>query len=250
MKKISAFLVLLTLMLGGPPPPAQAQLMINELNGFNSSASAAPPVITFLQCSTSNPTGTNPYTFASQNVGTASGDRYTLVGLATEDAATAFSVSSVAVNGDAATLVVDEGGTQLASAAFFILFNPAGTSEDVIVTMSEAISNSSVCLWSITGLSSTTATDTATGNKGGVTTTMTLDVDLSAGGVGAGICGEENTGRTFTWTGFTEEVDGNATGMARSASDYTATVAESGKSVTAKRDGGSGSAGCVTATFR
>lgn len=216
---------------------------------LNSFALSGPPVLTFLQCSTANPTGTNPYTWASQNVGTA-GNRYTIVGVALEDSASVYTVSSVTVGGDAATLAVDEGGTQPASAAIFALYNPAGTSEDIVVTTSEAITGGSICLWSVTDLSSVTATDTATGNNSGGTTTMTLDVDLSALGVGVGVCSEANTSRTFTWTGFTEREDANGGSGARSAADYTATVAETNKAVTAARNGGSGNAGCVAATFR
>lgn len=245
MKKIVTVLALIALALCGP---ARAQLEVTQLHGFNVGGDAAP-VITFLQCSTSNPTGSNPYTFASQNVGAEAAGRYTIVGVAAEDGSSSFGVNSMTIGGDSATEIVDEGGTRSASAALYIMSNPSGTSESIVVTMSEAITNSSVCLWSVTGLSSATATDTATGNSNTNPAAIALDVDLSAGGVGAAVCGETGTSVTFLWSGFNEQADGTATGMNRTAADYTATAAEPGKSVSVTRNG-SGASGCAAATFR
>lgn len=210
-----------------------------------------PPTLTFLQCSTTAPTGSNPYTFTSQNVGTASADRYTLVAVNSEDGATVFGVNSLTVGGDAATEIADyAGASALASSAIYILANPAGTSESVQVTFSEAVTSSSICIWSVTGLQSATATDTATGGSNN-NSVISLNIDLSDYGIGVAGCGGSVDGSAFTWSGFTERADASANGsvMRTTAADYSATSAETNKSVSADA-ASTGESGCAAATFR
>lgn len=218
------------------------------LNSF--AVQSVPPTLTFLQCSTSTPSGSNPYTLTSQNVGTAKADRYTLIAVNIEDAASVFGVDAVTVGGDSATEVADYGGASaLASSAIYILSNPTGTSETVVVTMSEAVTSLSVCLWSVTGLSSATATDTATGGSSS-NAAVSLNIDLSAGGVGVAGCADSANGEVFAWTGFTERADAAVSTILRTtAADYSATVAETNKTVSSDATG-TGEAGCAAATFR
>lgn len=213
------------------------------------------PTLAFQQCATTNGTlsSTSTYTFTGVNVGTASGDRKTIVGIAAEDATSVYTVSSVTVGGDAATISVDYGGAaRIANAALAILDNPSGTSEDVVVVMSEAITNISVCIWSVTGtLSSNTAVATNSGGGAG-SSTITLNANVSANGIAVGVCGDSNNaGSTYTWTGMTERADAAvSSAMTVSAGDYTAGAsAETPRSISAAKSSG-GDHACAAATYR
>lgn len=220
-----------------------------QLHGFNVGGETLPPTITFLQC-TFGPTGTNPYTFASQNVGTASATRATLVGITAEDNAADFNPTAVTVGGDSATELVDiNTPVENTNAGFYILSNPAGTSENVVVTFSEALSSSTqICLWSITDLTSLTAHDTAEGESASAAA-ITLNMDFQANGVGAAIGIQENGSQTFTWTGMTERHDEQTGSQAFSGADYTATVSETNRSISCDSTG-STSETCVSVSLR
>ena len=219
---------------------------------LNSYAISSVPTIAFLQCETAAPTGSNPYTFSSINTGTASADRRTVVGVVAQDNTTVFTASTLTVGGDSASKQADNGAASAkGGAAIFILDNSSGTSESVVITFSEAVSINtiSICLWSITGgLSSNTSVDSATGSLKG-SSTQTLSSDFSANGVGVGVCTSDVSGRTWTWTGMTERADGDVTSGSRTAADYTATAAETDRTITAQPNG-TGEHGCAVATFR
>lgn len=200
---------------------AQAGFLINPY--VYATGGTPHAVLTFLQCASADNSNLTTYTFAAQNVGTASATRYTIGTIGALDSATAFTVSTVTVNGDSATIAQDAGGvTVAASAAVFILSNPAGTSEDVVVTFSEAITSARICLWSATDISSTTKVDgtsvqQANGNA------ATLSINVSAWGVAVGMCvTNDTTNLSYTWTGMTERMDDNTGAEQKStAADFT-----------------------------
>jgi len=184
----------------------------------------AYPNITFLQCA-GDATDLTTYTFATQNTGTASADRYTLVGVTGEDADTVFTVSTVTVGGDSATEVTEDGGLGVSiNSAMYIMANSAGTSEDIVVTFSEAVTAAAVCLWQVNNLTSGTAHDFASDNaSGGAAANLTMD--FAALGVGAAICGNTTDTNTFTWTGMTESSDADLGDLRGSSAEHTDTGA-------------------------
>lgn len=195
-----------------------------RMNAYLFGAPAA--TVTFLQCA-QDTTDATTYDFTSQNTGTASATRWTAYTIHSEDGASTFAVSSSSVDGDAATEVVDfSSGTNLA--AIYILANSAGTSETVSVTMSEAVTSVSICLWQIDNLQSGTATDTASAAGSGSAPT---NIDVNADGIAIGGCTNGSSGAGYTWTGFTERFDGGAAEHGATAADYdedsTASVAMS-----------------------
>lgn len=204
--------------------PAAATLTTTNLAGFNAYTAAVagggPATITFQQCAT-NTTDGSSFTFSAQNTGTASSDRATIVGILIEDAAALHSINSVTVGGDSATEVVDQGAAGvLVNSAIYILDNPTGTSEDIVVTPSETVTSMSICVWQANNLESTTATDTASDGDTDANP-MTLDLDVSADGIAVAVCADVSAGgTTYTWVGLTERDDATPGEHTRSAADY------------------------------
>lgn len=229
---------------------AQAGFLINP---YIYGGAAAPPAatITFLQCSAGvSLGGTNTATFTSQNVGTASADRYNIIGVMSDDSASVFNVTGVTVGGGAATEVADEGGTGATNAALYIFLNTAGTSENVVITMSETSNDDAVvCLWQANNLLSATAVSTATGND---TASASFNMNLSSttsDGIAVGVCSsEDSTVRAVTWTGLTERAEADGGVLQISAADTSPT---NGSSLTITCDwAGTSDAAGVTAAFR
>lgn len=241
---LAAFVAALWLALA----PAAAMLQINELNGFNVGGAAALPSITFLQCSTLAGAGSSTITHTAQNVGTESGTRATIIGIAAEDSASTYNVTGVTVGGDSATEVADTAGPNASNAALYILSNPTGTSEDVVVTYSEAVTEGDVvCLWAVTDLSSLTKVSSATGSGTGA---INLDLSAtSADGVAVGVCAEaSNTTRPATWIGLSERADTDIGNFNYSAADTSPTNGSS-LTVSCEQVGGGATAG-ASAAFR
>jgi hypothetical protein len=193
-----------------------------EISGFEF-ASAAPvqASITFLQCANSTANASS-YTFNTQNTGTASADRVTLVGVVAEDSATDFSTNSVTVGGDSATELIKFYSSNLETAAFYALSNTADTSETVVVTPSEAITGLSICLWQVNNI--------AFGGTHGFYSihSFTFDSSLSstdiivpARGVGAAISVTSAATQSVTYTGMTEVADLQNGEFDYGAADYT-----------------------------
>lgn len=198
---------------------ARADLILNEMQGF-SVVSGGATSVTFLNC-TSDTSNTDSYSFGGQATGTASADRYTIIGVVGEDAASNFAVSSVTVGGASATEIADEDGTGLVNSAIYIVANPDGTSETVEVGWSEPVTGTAICLWQANNLADATAfstavdDDTASGN-------LALSINTVALKISVGVCGVEASGNTTTWTGLTERDDNDAGAeFGYSAADFT-----------------------------
>lgn len=238
MKLARLFAVLAALWFG--LQPAAAGWLINSFQ-FGSSAAS----INFLQC-TEDATNLTTYTFSGQNTGTASADRHTIIGVLAEDGQASYGVSTLTVGGDSATLATEYPATSIVQySAIWILPNTAGTSEDVVVTFSEAVTSVVVCLWQANNLSSSTATDTASASS---TWPITLDTDVSAEGIAVGVC-VHGTSASYTWTGLTEREDTVGTETGFTAADYDEDASASAPlGITCSRAAGSG-AGSVAAFF-
>jgi hypothetical protein len=182
--------------------------------------------ITFLQCANLT-TNVSSYTFTAQNTGTATADRVTLVGVVVEDALGQFSISSVTVGGDTATILNQQGAGVSASvssvAGFAALSNTAGTSEDIVVTTSEAATAATACVWQVNDI------DFGAGGAGFYFTggetfgnaLMTRELKVPARGVAAGLSMVDTTAATNTWTGLVESSDGSNGEFEHSTAEYT-----------------------------
>lgn len=160
--------------------------------------------ITFLQ-DAHDAADLTTYTFASQNLGTASSDRYILVAVNSRAlGATAFNASTVTVQGISATQIVNASSTSTNStmAAIWRAAVPTGTTGDVVVTLNKSALRCSVALYSATGIdAAANDTDTSTANPGAVS------IDIPADGF-AVACNAAGTTTTFaTWTNLTEDYE-------------------------------------------
>jgi hypothetical protein len=180
---------------------------------------AADPTISFIGC-TNDLTDQITYTFAAQNTGTAGANRSTIVGIASDDAAATYTISSVTVGGDAATIVVDEDASFAVNTAVAILDNPSGTSESIVVTGSEALTAVTICVWAAYDLTFNSSIDTAEPSD---TSGSAMDgsVDVSAHGIAVGMH-SLGSATTSTWAGLTERADASdGTELSWSAADVT-----------------------------
>lgn len=182
--------------------------------------------ITFLQCNYVS-TATSPITWTGVNVGTASADRYTLVGVGLADSAATFTMTSMTIGGNTATKLVDFGGaSRQVSAGFFILANPTGTSQNIVLTPSEAIAfGGTICTWQINNLTSATADATSSGGSANGAL-FNFNLNTLAGGLVAGMCVTfESTANTNTWAGLTERFDGEGSLAVSGADKFPTTSA-------------------------
>ena len=198
---------------------------------------------------TVNITNQQVYTFNSQSVGLA-GNRKTILGILSQDSAPDFSVSSVLVNGIAATSVVQSTATgSEALAALYIIDNPTGTTANIVVTFSESVASAALIIWAAYDLSSETPTDTENGFET-ASAALTLSLNVAEFGVAAGVSCSTADPETNTWVGFTERLDSAANGeFSIGAADYTATTAQTPLTVTSDWTGANDAAG-VSASFR
>lgn len=169
---------------------------------------ARSPDILFLQSAVSD-INLSSYTFAGQNLGPASPDRYILFGVALRDEAggAAETVSTATIAGVAATKIVEIAPTGRVSASLFIAFVPTGTSADVVINATNGCSGAGVSLLRITNLSNTTAFDTATS---AAANPASLTLDVPAGGFAVAvdlIYSNANGSATAAWTGLSENSD-------------------------------------------
>lgn len=242
MKKLLALFLLLATATGAL---AQNNLALRLIIG-----NKRPATVTFLQCSTDTVDATT-YTFSAQNTGTPSSDRVTIAIALVEDGTTNFSIDTLTIGGDSASQVVTSAtaGGSLVTAAIFVLANPSGTSEDVVVTGSEATINASVCLFQANNVQSTTAT--ATNNDfETASAACTLDLNVSADGISVAGGTNEGNAATATFTGHTERAD-TATGEGQiAAGDYDEDSSASTPLTAALDFINSGDAACVSASFR
>jgi len=194
------------------------------------SAPAANPTIAFIGC-TNSASDLTTYTFSGHSVGATGTDRKTLVMVGVEDSATEVWTTALTVGGDAASPLNGNRTTAaLTTVDAWILDNPAGTSEDIVVTASEAATAMTVCVWSITDLTSIIPIEhTFTLGQSGASISMapkTADFSVSAG-----MCVADSGTAGFNWTGFTESADANGE-FQWSAATFTEDTGEEPKSVT------------------
>lgn len=232
---------LLLTALAAAPLPSSATLTVNNLIGFGAGGDAGPTVRTleFIGCTFAT-TLDNPYTYSAHDVGDEAPSRLTVVGIVATDSASAFNVTGVTVGGDAATEIIDEAGSGAANSAIYTLENPSGAAEDIVVTHSEAITSSDICVWALYVLDSTTAVssvaddDTSSG-------AVVLNHNTQEGGFSIALCQNQFGTPTTAWTGLTERLENAARGYA--VADETAASTSTPLTANCDQDGTGDSSG-------
>jgi len=228
--------------------PARADLIVNELHGFNVSGAAALPSISFIACSASTADATT-YTFTDVAAGTEGATRRYLVGVILEDGTLNYGVASMTVEAVAATEIVDNDGARSISGALYISEVVAsGTVIDIVVTNTEAVTSTTICWWAVYDLTSPTPTssvDVNAINDGVLALTLS---STTINGVAVGVCGASAQPFTTTWAVLTERIDTTHAESSYSAADAAATGAS--MSVTCDYASGGDRVVGVAAAFR
>lgn len=173
------------------------------LNFTTSSASGGTAGCTFVT-SNSSTTDTNQYTYSSQSLGTAASDRYIAIVTGARKAGAGFTLSSVTVGGQSATIVtqVTNTATNSDTAGIAIAAVPTGTTGDVIVTWSTTVLRNYIGIYRLDNLASplspTVATSTAANPTGAINTNVG-DCALGSALTAAAT--------TASWSGITEDFD-------------------------------------------
>lgn len=171
------------------------------------------------------------------------------VGIVGEDDAATFDVSSVTIDGNSASEIVDEGGTGLVNAAFYrsaTTLTNAASDVDIVVDFSEAITSAAVCIWGIETLNSVT-TDDSIADEDTASGALVLTLDpTDATGHAFGICMADGFTAAATWAVLTERTD-TAIGVESKFSNADAAATGSSMAVTCDFSGTGDAAGAAVA---
>lgn len=185
---------------------------------------------TFLQA-TYDETDTSTYTYAAQNLGTASSDRKIIVAVHGRKSGANTTINSVTVGGISATIVVQDSNNLSNSntAGIAIASVPSGTTGNVVVVFGATMARSEIGLWSVVGLYNSTPTVTATS----LTNDGTCTINVLAGGfvIGAGTVITQFT----TWSNLTERYDDSVSSTVSSGASNNFATAQTGLTITADR---------------
>lgn len=200
---------------------AYAATWVSTGKGSHAAAAGGPIVITATANSTVTSTGSSdPYTFSSLASGTASAGRISVVTIISRQRNLA---TGVTINGVTATKAIDATASTIFGEIWYAA-NPSGTTANVSITFGDsADSQISVSVFSVTGASSATPTDTNAANDPQIDSISIsgLTIPASGGGVLGGANGEQTV--AVSWTNATEYQDANA-GSFRGSSAYTTTA--------------------------
>jgi len=193
--------------------------------------------------STSNLT---TYTFSGKALGTAASNRQIVV-LVSGHGTSNTTVSTVTVGGVSATeLVYAQQATGTQIKAIWIASVPTGTTGDVVVTFAAGKGSCGIGVYALYGASSSAhATQTDTTYS---TDTVSVSIDVPAGGVCFAIGTGTAIDASTTWTGLTEDYDAVEESGNRhtGASDLFAS-AQTGLTVSAQVANVGGGTGCLAA---
>ena len=173
---------------------------------------AEPAVLTFTD-EEGDQGGSSPWTFTGMSIGTASADRFVIVGVFAPSTSTDDSdaISGVTIGGITATRLAQATtnpgtGEENHQIAFYGATVATGTTASIVVSTNSARASMSIGVWAATGLQSNTPTDTAS-DVTVATNALSANIDVQAGGFILGISMTQNGGETCTWTNLTEDFD-------------------------------------------
>lgn len=149
--------------------------------------------------------GTTSHTFTAKNIGTASSDRYVIVGVMI--GATTF--SSVTIGGNAATsLVAISSAGSGAHIAIYGLLITSGSTADIVINTAGNSLVWQICVWSLTGVGSVTPANIYTSTADNPTASVSCDAN---GSVISFVTGANSVAPvpTTSWTGIAKDIDLN-----------------------------------------
>lgn len=202
---------------------------------------------------TASTSDTTAYTFSSHSIGTASDNRMVVVFIngVEATAATAKTISSVTIGGSTATIAVQAGqavSTNYNVAGIAYLAVPVGTTADIVVTFSGAMSRASIAVYAISGNGLVRLSAVASELE---TDTTDIDDSLVVPAGGCAIAGASwhtttNPPTSATMTGFTEASDSDMEGntLAHTGSFENGGSART-MTITSTQTGGTGSVASV-----
>jgi hypothetical protein len=173
------------------------------------------------------------YTFSDIDFGVASADRRIIVGVigrASSAEARTITAASCTIGGVAPSKVVEvAGGTDVNDTVTLLIATvPTGTTgQEVVIVWSDSMNRCAIAVWAATGLASNTATDTATSTASPPSGT----IDVPAHGFVV-VMASSTTTTSCTATGYTERFDAVIESHTYSGGDYSATSAETGRTIT------------------
>ena len=181
--------------------------MTSALMGLRASiGGAAPKVLTYKGTDRNNVSASS---FSlSCDIGTASSDRYVIVGVG--GTLGTRSVSSLTINGVTATQIVSL--TSTCTSAIYMANVTSGSGvQTIAVTWSGAVDVCGIGVWTLTGVSSTTPVNTQSSSAN----PYTASLSTVSGGVAVAYVMVNNT-TSFTWTNLTEQFDNSAAAVGHS----------------------------------
>lgn len=141
------------------------------------------------------------YSFAGQNLGTASADRYIVAAFAHRAGAGTPTGSTVTIGGVGATFLAGvSNGT--GRCELWIALVPTGTTGTISITWSAGVARCVMGAWALTSLQSSTPTATYSS----IASPMSVSANIAAGGVALAM-GFANVSATATWAGLNENFD-------------------------------------------
>ena len=163
------------------------------------------PVISYIGTPTPDTTNASAYTFAGASIGAASVDRLVVVAATLDSPSANSEIDTITIDGNGMTIHAESpsgiGVNQIAIASLLVA---AGTTADIVVNLSNNSRCCSVHVFTITGLFSTTPTDTLINVGGSSDPTGTIDVEDKGILIAAAVSA---AGTTCSWTGVTEDYD-------------------------------------------
>ena len=172
------------------------------------------PVLTYIGRSTSTTTAST-ITINNVPIGSASSDRLVVVAVmcAHNSNASSTVITGGSIGGSAATAVVASSAmTFPAVTAILTRLVTSGTMATVTINLSSTVQRTALDVYTITGLSSTTAFDSNTNSSEANTNSLSTTLDIPEGGCAIGtLCTQEGSSTySHTWSGLTEDADSAA----------------------------------------
>jgi hypothetical protein len=177
-------------------------LMVTQLAGFGGGRSAPPPLITHVTSDQTTGAATT-YTFNNQNIGAAAADRHVVVFAAWEQNSAVRTLSSATIGGAAATIDVQATGldtTNRCGGAMFRRLVPAGTTANIVLTLSGSADQMVIAVYTITGHSTGVPSATSSSNTKLPGTSFSTSLNVGQNGcILAGLSAQSTNG-SASWS--------------------------------------------------
>lgn len=197
------------------------------------------PVVSVYTDSAYSIADASAFTFSNKSIGAAAGDRCIVVAVGNWQSA-ARPIASVTIAGNAMSQLVQLSavGTNPATAGLFIYRLPAGTTADIVVTLSGGTAQGCVIgVWALYNVENIVANNTAAAYQAGTPYNVSTSINCPVDGAIVAFAQfvTASSPSTVSWTGMTEDFDiqgGVANSECSGASDEQ-NASVSNKSITA-----------------